>query len=84
MAANNINLISPNNKNILGILLVDGTICPVAFMYDRDLLIRDVILQELHLSPIKEVNGNSIYIDENGGQWNSLEVEYHSVLNNIF
>ena len=53
-------------------------------MYDRDLLIRDVILQELHLSPIKEVNGNSIYIDENGGQWNSLEVEYHSVLNNIF
>ena len=38
MAAKNIKLISPNNEDILGLLLEDGTICPVVFMYDPDLL----------------------------------------------
>ena len=73
MAAKNIKLISPENKNILGLLLEDGTICPVVFMYDRDLLIRDVIIQEQHSSPIKKIDGSSIYVDENGSEWSSLE-----------
>lgn len=81
MAAKNIKLISPENKNILGLLLEDGTICPVVFMYDRDLLIRDVIIQEQHSSPIKKIDGSSIYVDENGSEWSSLDVEYHSILN---
>jgi len=50
-------------------------------MYDSKLLVRDVILQEMHSSPPKKVNGQSIYVDKNGEEWSSLDVEYHSVLN---
>ena len=81
MSAKEIKLISPNNGDITGLLLEDGTVCPVVFMYDSKLLVRDIILQEMHPSPPKKVNGQSIYVDENGGEWSSLDVEYHSVLN---
>jgi len=82
MSAKEIKLISPNNGEITGLLLEDGTVCPVVFMYDPKLLVRDVILKKMHPSPPKKLNGQSIYVDENGGEWSSLEVEYHSVLNN--
>ncbi len=81
MSVKEIKLISPNNGDITGLLLEDGTVCPVVFMYDSKLLVRDVILQEMHSSPPKKVNGQSIYVDKNGGEWSSLDVEYHSVLN---
>ena len=81
MSAKEIKLISPNNGDIKGLLLEDGTVCPVVFMYDSKLLVRDIILQEMHPSPPKKVNGQSIYVDENGAEWSYLDVEYHSVLN---
>ena len=81
MAAKNIKLISPNNEDILGLLLEDGTICPVVFMYDPDLLASDVIIQELHSSPPQKVEGNSIYIDKIGEKWSAQDVEYHSIIN---
>ena len=81
MSAKEIKLISPNNVDITGLLLEDGTVCPVVFMYDSKLLVRDVILKEMHSSPPKKVNGQSIYVDKNGEEWSSLDVEYHSVLN---
>ena len=81
MSAKEIKLISPNNGDITGLLLEDGTVCPVVFMYDSKLLVRDIILQEMHPSPPKKVNGQSIYVDKNGEEWSSLDVEYHSVLN---
>lgn len=81
MSAKEIKLISPKNVDITGLLLEDGTVCPVVFMYDSKLLVRDVILQEMHSSPPKRVNGQSIYVDKNGGEWSSLDVEHYSVLN---
>ncbi len=81
MVAKKIKLISPKNDDILGVLLEDGTVCPVVFMYDQDLLVRDIILQEITPSPLKKVDGQSIYVDKNGERWNSLDVEYHSILN---
>lgn len=81
MSVKEIKLISPNNVDITGLLLEDGTVCPVVFMYDSKLLVRDVVLQEMHSSPPKKVNAQSIYVDKNGGEWRSLDVENHSVLN---
>lgn len=81
MAAKEIKLISPKNDDIVGILLEDGTICPVVFTYDKDLLVWDIILQKMTPSPLKKADGQSIYVDKNGERWSSLDVEYHSVLN---
>lgn len=82
MTAKEIKLLSPNNEEIAGLLLEDGTICPVIFMYDSKLQVRDVILQKMHSSPLMKRGDGSVYVDKNGVEWCSLDVEYHSVLNN--
>jgi hypothetical protein len=80
MTAQKIKLISPENEDIVGLLLEDGSTCPVVLMYDKDLLVQDIILQEIVPSPPKKISGQSVYVDKNGKQWNSLDVEYHSIL----
>ena len=81
MVAKQIKLISPNKDDIVGVLLEDGAICPVVFMYDKDLLVRDIVMQEITPSPPKKVDGQLVYVDINGRRWDSLDVEYHSFLN---
>lgn len=80
MPTKEIKLISPNNDDIAGLLLEDGSICRVAFTYDKDLLVSDITLVEKHLSRIAEKDGESIYVDVKGQKWSASDVEYHSVL----
>lgn len=81
MPAIKIKLISPSNEEIAGLLLEDGSICQVTFFYDKELLARDVILQEIPTSQPAKKDGTSIYLDVKGQHWSNLDVEYHSVLN---
>ena len=80
MVAREIKLISPNDRAIVGLLLEDGTVCPAVFMYDPERLVSNIILQDPHSSPPKKMDGSSVYVDESGGLWNSVDIEYHSIL----
>jgi hypothetical protein len=57
--------------------LEDGTIVDFEYDYDRQTRVSIYILS----SENKGIPRTSILVDSNGKEWNSTDVEYHTLLN---
>ena len=70
------NLIAPNSLPIIGIKLADGSVASFEYSYDDRTQTRTYILTSRGNSPLGEKN---ILIDSGGNEWNSGDVEWHSL-----
>ena len=72
---NQIELVAPNGKKIAGILASDGALRPFKYTYDRKSQTSLYVVAEGPPIP----PGPTTLVDEEGGQWNSTDVEWHSL-----
>jgi len=81
MTAKPIKLLSPDNTPVVGVLLEDGSICNVSLTYDTTTAVIAIVLDHKGKSEFSKIDGEDIYIDENGRKWAKSAVVDHSIFN---
>jgi hypothetical protein len=82
MATDKIKLVTPNSLPIVGIRLNDGTISKFEFTYNKTSKTMMYILPSGNTEKIATNNGAHILVDSDGKEWDSTDIEYHSLLSN--
>lgn len=76
MTIHKMKLVAPNSLPIVGIKLEDGSLCNFEYSYDDQTQLSLYILTNGNTV----AQGTSILVDSDGNEWDSGDVEYHSLL----
>lgn len=72
-------LVAPNSLPIVGLKLADGLLANFEYSYDDQTETSTYILTDRENSPLGE---KSVLVDSEGNEWNSSDVEWHSLVVN--
>lgn len=76
MTVHKLNLIAPNSLPIVGLKLEDGSLSNFEYSYDDQTMTSLYILPNGNTSAL----GLSILVDSGGNEWDTSDVEFHSLL----
>lgn len=72
-----IQLFAPNGLEIVGALALNGAIRHFDYSYDRTTKVRLYVFKD----GAPPTDGPLFLVDSEGNQWNSTDVEWHTLLN---
>lgn len=79
MKADKLKLTTPDSLPIVGIKLKDGSVSTFEFSYNKTNKTMMYILPSGNSAKIAGTNGNHIMVDSEGGEWDSSDIEFHSL-----
>lgn len=81
MTLHKLKLVAPNSAPIVGLKLADGSLASFEYSYDDETQTSTYILADRGSSPLGEEN---VLVDSEGNEWDSSDVEWHSLVGNKF
>jgi len=79
MTLHKLKLVAPNSVPIVGLKMADGSLVSFEYSYDDQTQTSTYVLADRGNSPL---GGKNVLVDSEGNEWDSSDVEWHSLVDN--